>query len=118
MVVNYNYHWLYGFFEAKVLINEGNLDNIKSKLLKFFTEETHRKYSLSNRPQWWDLNDRYLAAYYKVEAGPKFLIFSIITTSNLAIISKQDDGKYYLYLDFVTLPRDVIVNSFKRKVHF
>ncbi|WP_029501849.1 hypothetical protein [Lachnoclostridium phytofermentans] len=104
-ISQFNYNRVLGDLNAKILIDAQSLDSIKKGLLKHFNNEyIIRNYAdlphNQNVISWWDLEEGDIeVCYKKIEGVKKHLIIPTPKTSIFwAIISKQKDGKYYLYL--------------------
>lgn len=92
-------------FNAKVQINEENIENVKKSLLDYFGYEESlenkedRIYNFNNTISWWDMNKRNVVNYYFDFIPRKNrLFFSSPTIEIWAFIAKQDDGLFYLYI--------------------
>ena len=115
-IVKYRYNWFDGFFEAKIKLEKKYINIVDNDLCENFEQEKDRRteinvqeLSLNYKPEWWNVNDEILMLYKDHEIGPeRILRGGIMTVKKIAIISKQSDGNYYLYLDFVIIPREVI----------
>ena len=115
-IVEYSYN---GYFEAKVFFEERELSNTIHKLEDIRSigriDSRFDTIPYNYKPNWWDLNDKNIViAFLSAERGPKGIGgVSKLTVWKSAVIVKQNDGKHYLYLDFVLPPADVVIGYLK-----
>jgi hypothetical protein len=94
-------------------LNKRIIDTVKNILLDYFYNKDikdFRRIPYNFKPKWWDLDYKYkIIAYGGAESGPADL-FGLTgkSVTKSAVITMQQDGNYYLYLDFVISPIDVI----------
>ncbi|OPX44080.1 hypothetical protein CLHUN_21050 [Ruminiclostridium hungatei] len=104
--VNYHYNNDGGYFKAKILIEEKTLIDLKSQLDVRFFGQTMSKSDIAQIPnfkgtcQWWDLNIEDIDVGYMNFIDEKKLFGGIYPHQVWAFITKEKDGRYYLYISY------------------
>lgn len=104
-IIHFNYDRLSEDLNAKILIDSQDVDNLRKSLLNYFGKEyivqtnddlPHNQFIFP----WWDLDENEIeVCYMKIESGKRhWFLPSPKTVIFWAIISRQDDENYYLYL--------------------
>ncbi|QNU65619.1 hypothetical protein EHE19_011870 [Ruminiclostridium herbifermentans] len=104
-IVNFTYDEESGSFEAKIYIEEKDINLIKNELNKYFKYEITEPYDMwhfENTCSWWDLKKNDVKMTYRT-----YVIESEDTIENLtyshdvwAFIASDEQGKYYLYIAY------------------
>jgi hypothetical protein len=89
-----------GFYNAKVQINEADIEYVRESLLDFFKyeepiENKDHIWNFNYTTSWWDMDKKGVVSYYSKcvsERGQHE------TEMLWAFIAKQEDGLYYLYI--------------------
>lgn len=106
-VINFDYNGWNDNFDAKILIDKQNVDNMKKELEKFFRSEFDYKNknslpNIGNVVSWWDMDKSNIeTCYFIFLSGKKHLFRSSPKSKEVwAFIVKQNDGQYYLYISY------------------
>ncbi len=107
-ILHFNNNRLFGDFDAKIQINEKDIEDINKQLYQYFGDEydlknTNYLPNIENIDSWWDVDKaNIMVCYDTFIEGKKFLFFSSPKTQEIwAFIVKQNDGKYYLYISYL-----------------
>ena len=104
-VTNFSYYKDSGSFEAKIYLDEQNINEVKKKLNNYFGGELTKPYDMwhfENTCSWWDLKEKNVNVSYRTivgerngsDADPSY------TRNVWAFITKDDQGKHYLYISY------------------
>ncbi len=105
-IINYQYDNMGGYFDAKILIESNQINDIKEQLNNFFGGVSNRNLSempnFENTCQWWDLDKNSIETYYLKYVSGGYSIFKRLPKSRgiWAFISKDNEGNYYLYISY------------------
>ena len=103
-IINYQYDSNGRYFDAKILIEEQSINDIKKQLDNYFggvTSEENMKHmpSFKNSASWWDMdNDNIVAAYMNFVDVKMW--FNLVPHEVWVFISKDKEDKYYLYISY------------------
>ena len=103
-IINYQYDSNGRYFDAKILIEEQSINDIKKQLDNYFggvtsEENINEMPSFKNTASWWDMdNDNIEASYMNYVDVKKFN--TIMPRRVWAFISKDKEDKYYLYISY------------------
>lgn len=106
--IHFNYDSWSGGFDAKIQINDQEVDKLRKNLHKCLGREYFVKnvsdlsyIDIIVKP-WHVKRDNIVACFMGLREGEKhWLLPSSKTASVFASITKQDDGKYYLYISYL-----------------
>lgn len=104
-IFSFEYNTWSESFYTKILINNKDLEKVRSDLLWYFTKEYDIKGNnyipiIENTVSWWDMDDSNIAySYYTAKQGVKKIFVQSAKTQEVwAFIVKQSDKGYQLYI--------------------
>lgn len=106
-IVNYSYYNDGDYFDAKILITEQSINDLKKQLYSFFGGiipdiDSITMPNFENVSSWWDLNREDIEVCYRnaISGKKKWFKSSPRFHDLWAFISKNKNGQFYLYISY------------------
>lgn len=106
-VEKYTYYDEGGYYKVKILLQEKQISDLTNKFNTIFHNSTPRQDygkmpNFNGTCSWWDMEEEDIVVAYNafVSSEKKWFKLSPETHGVWAFITKQDDGKYYLYISY------------------
>lgn len=105
-IIKYRYVRDGGYFNVKILIKSDNINTLKEQLDDFFSGQFDGDISeipnFENTCEWWDLDKENIDILYSkfISSGFNFFTYAPKSREIWAFITKERDGKCYLYISY------------------